>query len=541
MAIDRPAVAAEAANLFTETFDYQENRYAGSFIYWAIFQSMFGVMDFCRARVGDYGVVVYLFAMMLIQQVSSVEKLKTVFKSEFGKLVGINQLWSRTVLWGLIHGVCDLNVSAAMLEDYFMKQARDGNVLLTWLYLDGHFVPWYGASKIHKGFYTQRGMMMPGQTEMYVHDQKGQIVYCETQEGQGDTKEMMHRMSKQWSSFLDNPPLIVADRAAWGVSHFLSMKGFWYVTWEKFSAASELAGMAADCFGDSFVVHKIAYRTHEERKVYSDDKGHSIEMRRIVIWNTKTDWRGACVTPVEVSEETNVVATAMLGRWGCSENSFKYMKDRFPMHYDPVINTSQSSLHQDIVNPERKQLQKELTALKRALKTCKQDLGSLSITTNKDGSLRKSSKREQLLQNREDLKVKIAATSLQVKACPERAVITEEDDDFKKLDKEGRNLWNLAQTMVWNSRKKLIAEFEQFLPNPRDLIPVLEAITASRGWIKSTDLELIVCLEPLETPRFKMAQEKLCQALNDKKSRLNNCGKLLVFKVGMNLLDVQKI
>ncbi len=211
------------------------------------------------------------------------------------------------------------------------------------------------------------------------------------------------------------------------------------------------------------------------------------------------------------------------------------------MHYDPVINASQGSLRQDVANPDRKQLQKELAELKRALKTCKQDLGSLSISTNKDGSLRKSGKREQLLQNREDLKIKIAAKSLQVKACPERAVITEEDDDFKKQDTEGRNLWNLAQTMVWNSRKKLIAEFEQFLPNPRDLIPVLEAITASRGWIKSTDQKRIVCLEPLETPRFKMAQEKLYQALTDKKTRLNNCGKRLVFKVNTNPLDVQKL
>jgi len=537
--IERPIVAEEAANLFTATFDYQENRYAGGFIYWVIFQGVFGLMDFCRAKIGDYAVVIYLFVMMLIQRIPSVEQLKVVFKSEFGNLLGINQLWSRPVLWELIHGVCELQVSAAMLEEYFMKQAREGAVLLAWLYLDGHFVPWYGQAKIHKGFYTQRDLMMPGQTEMYVHDQQGQIVYCEVQEGQGDIKEMMRRMSEQWSAFLAQPPLIVVDRAAWGVAHFLSMTGYWYVTWEKYGDAAGLATLLADCFGQPFIVHDIAYRAYEERKVYSDDKGNAIEMRRIVIWNTHSDWRGACVAPVAVSEKTDVLATAMLGRWGCSENTFKHMSARFPMHYNPVVDASQNSPRQEVANPEHAHLKKELADLKRALKKCKQELGSLPVTLNKDGSLRQSGKRERLLQERVDLQTQIEAKSAQVNACPERVTISAEEEYFKALDTEGRNLWNLAQAIVWNSRKKLLAEFEQILPNPRDLIPVLEAITTGRGWIKSTEREVIIRLEPLEIPRFRATQERLCQVLTDKQARLGNCNKILILETGLNPLDVQ--
>lgn len=98
---------------------------------------------------------------------------------------------------------------------------------------------------------------------------------------------------------------------------------------------------------------------------------------------------------------------------------------------------------------------------------------------------------------------------------------------IKKLDKEGKNLWDLAESLVWNSRKKLIGIFKEYLPNHRDLIPVLEAITSCRGWIKSTRESIEVRLESLDIPRFKAAQIQLCRALNEKNIRLNNRKRLL--------------
>ena len=91
----------------------------------------------------------------------------------------------------------------------------------------------------------------------------------------------------------------------------------------------------------------------------------------------------------------------------------------------------------------------------------------------------------------------------------------------------------MAETLVWNSRKKLIQMFEQFLPNPRDMLPVLEAITNSQGWVKSTKEAVEVRLEPLDVPRFKAAQIQLCRALNEKNIRLKN-GKRLLYDVGEN-------
>lgn len=521
------------ANLFEDSYDFRENRYAGSFVYWAIFQHVFNLMGLCDTILRHYSIVIYLFAMMLINDIASIEQLKTIFRREFGNLIGIKQLLSKPNTWKLIHNLCHLERSRQLIEDFFHFQAKKSLVALYWLYIDGHFVPYYGKERIHSGFYTQRDQMMPGQTEMYVHDCQGQIVYFEIQEGKGDLKEMMRRMSEKWSAYIgDTPPLIIADREAWGVENFLQMRGYRFVTWEKFSKAEELSSIADDKFGAEFQVNSKMYQVFEDKKTYRDDKGNSIELRRVIIWNKKTNKRVACVCQDE-QEDAITIATAILGRWGSSENSFKHMGSRFNMHYNPVVDTSTQSESQDIVNPKFKQIKKEISRLRKLLAKCERQLARLPITQKKDGSLRKSNKREKLQKELKELKNKIAAKREELSNCPERVDINEVKPDatFKVLSTEGKNLWNLTEALVWNSRKKLVQLFRNYLPNERDLIPVLDAITKSRGWIRSTKEVIEIRLEPLETKRFEAAQIQLCRYFNEKEIRLAN-GKRLLYDVG---------
>lgn len=523
---------AKLPEFFGETYDFRENRYAGSFIYWGIFQNVFNAMGLFRQIIGHYAFVVYLFAMMMINGFSSIEQLKTVYKQEFGNLTGIKQLLSKPNIWKLIHNLCRLGKSRQLIEKFFHKQAQNSLVALYWVYIDGHFVPYYGKDKVHSGFYTQRGQAMPGQTEMFVHDCRGRIVYFEIQEGKGDLKAMMRQMSEKWKGYIGNtPPLIIADREAWGVAHFLSLAGYRFVTWEKFSDSKELQTIADESFSEEFFVNNKTYRAFEDEKTYRDDKKNHITLRRIVIWNQNTNRRVACVCQDD-QESTISIATAMLGRWGCSENAFKHMGTQLDMHYNPQKDTSSNSAEQSIVNPQLKELKDNKAKLKKNLAKTEQRLEKVPLTKNKDGSLRKSEKRDGLIKNVARLKAEIIETEEKIANCPERIDINEiTGKHFKVIAVEGKNYWNLAETLFWNSRKKLIEIFRGFLSNERDLLPVLDAITQSRGWIKSTKEAMVIRLEPLETSRFKAAQIQLCRYLNEQEIRLEN-GKRLLYDVG---------
>jgi hypothetical protein len=210
------------------------------------------------------------------------------------------------------------------------------------------------------------------------------------------------------------------------------------------------------------------------------------------------------------------------------------------MHYNPVVDASKESDDQEIANPDYKNIKKEVKQLKNELAKCGAELGRIPVTTKKDGSVRKSKKRDRLEQKRVEVKEKLAATEQKAKSCPERVKLDElkPGKKFKVLDTEGKNLWNLAETLVWNSRKELVEMFGKFLQNPRDLIPVLDATTKSRGWVRSTKEAVEVRLDPLDTPRFKAAQIQLCRTFNEKNIRLKN-GKRLLYDVGEN--PIQKM
>jgi hypothetical protein len=524
-------VDSQPSDIFNEEFDFEENRYAGSFVYWGIIQHYFNFMSFCETHLLNSSIVVYMFVMMLINNIESIEQLKTIFKREFGKIIGIKRLFSKPIVWEKIYELCGLKRSKAFIEAFFDRQVKRSLVALSWLYIDGHFIPYYGKARVHHGYYTQRDQTMPGQTQMYVHDGHGRVVYFETQDGKGDLKEMMRRMSERWSSFLGGEhPLIIADRESWGVEHFIAMKDYRFVTWEKFSKAEEMALIPEESFGAVFLVNDIEYQALEDLKEYRGDS-NAVTLRRIIIWNKKSNRRVACVTRQEEKEDTISIASAMLGRWGASENSFKHMADRFNMHYNPVKDASRESDRQDMPNPDYKSMKKALAVSKKELAKCERTLGKLPISKKKDGSLRHSKRREALIEKQKMLKAKILELSAKMKDCPERVEIKEEDDKFREIEIEGKNYWDLAQGLAWNSRKKLITIFGEFLPNQRDLIPVLDAVTRSRGWIRSTASEVEIVLEPLEIPRFQVAQNQLCQKLNEMGIKLHN-GKRLLYAVG---------
>ena len=78
--------------------------------------------------------------------------------------------------------------------------------------------------------------------------------------------------------------------------------------------------------------------------------------------------------------------------------------------------------------------------------------------------------------------------------------------------------------------KYLSKLLEEYLPDKRDLLPVLDAITSSKGKVKITKDAVIVVLEALESEQSYQAQLQLCRKLNQMNVRFSN-QKILYFDV----------
>lgn len=529
-----------AKELYSEEFDYQENRYSGGMLYLAILIHRFNFLKQLSVMVEGYLWVPLLFVMMQINKIASIEQLKTVFREEFGKIIGLKRLAHLEKVRENIGELVNLKQSTQVLGKFFKIQIIKGIVSVWRIFLDGHFVPYTGKGKVHKAYCTQRDMMMPGQTEFYSHDSTGNIVYFDIQEGKGDIVESLRQISSQITSYNNNiPPLVVVDRELWGVDKFLSLSDCRFVTWEKYCDKEALKTLPDSSFSEELTLNGKIYKLFEIPKTYRGNQGKSIELRRIISRNITSGETFAIVTNDKI-ENTKTIADSMLNRWGCSENGFKHLGTRMNMHYNPLLKIEEESDQQQIDNPAYIALKKKMKSKKTQLSKIQKELGKKQPKQKKDGTPRKSPARERLIKQREELEYEINQLQQEIAVSTPRIDIRQTDSKtYKMIDKEAKKWWNIAEMIFCNSRKNLARQLFNYLPDQRDLLPVLDAITNSKGWIKSTRELLIVRLEPLETPRFKDAQIQLCRHLNNQKIYLPN-GKLLQYDVGDNPYDVQK-
>jgi transposase len=531
---------ANANELYIELNDYQENRYSGSMLYLAILISKFDLLKQLSPLVGNYIWVPLMFVMMQVNKILSVEQFKTAYRKEFGQIIGLKTLPHlakvREDIWGLVL----LKKASQGMSKFFRIQIIKGIVSIWRIFLDGHLVPYSGKEKIHKAHSTQRDLMMPGQTEFFGHDSSGNIVYFDIQEGKGDMIESLRQISSLITTYnKDLPPLVVVDRELWGVENFLSIKKLRFVTWEKNCDKAQLAKLDTDMFCGHLKLNNKKYIFFEEKKTYQSINKKSIELRRVISRNTDTGETFAIVTN-DTIETTEVIVDSMLNRWGCSENGFKHLGTRTNMHYNPVWKIELESEHQEITNPEYIALKKELKRKKGELSKIQKELGKKELKFNKDGTHRKSAVREKNINKRETVGEEIKQINIKIAECHKRIDIRQTDSRaFKTIDNESKKWWNISEMIFWNSRKQLAKLLFSYLPDNRDLLPVLDAITSSKGWIKNTKNTITVKLEPMEIPRFRDAQIQLCRHLNNEKIKMPN-GKLLQYDVGDNPFSVKK-
>ena len=536
----------DAPENFNQPHDWQKSRYAGGLIFSTILEKNW---NFTAVFAGVYGKLVNVFlllAQMLIHGIKSVEQLKAVNSRELGVVCGLERAPSRTTFSTWLHAAAEKAQALVLIKQFFVNQIKAGLVSCYILYADGNFIPYSGKARVHKGYFTQRRLAMPGQTNIFFHDATGRIVYFQLAEGNGDLRQAIEEISAEVKNHFQEEiaPLVVSDRGSWGVEHFDRMSPHRLLTWEKHTNVAAIQALPAGWFSEPIIVNDHRYRFYEfpEKQTYwNDDKTISVALRRIVIWNVDSNRRPVCVSN-DTLEDSVFLGQAMLGRWGNSENGFKYMAERFNPHYIPLLQATEESKNQEIDNPIYKELETQKQHINRSLQKNANHLATLAEAYNHDGSVRANSKRQRLLGERTTLESKLAALAEKFQTTPARTTLAEAThgkETFKVIAREGKNLFDLVQAMVWNARRTLIDMLRNHYHDERDVVNLLDHISRCHGWIKSTPEAVHVRLEPLDRPRYRAAQKELCASLNNLQARLPN-GKILKFSVGTAPTSVQK-
>ena len=492
---------------FNGLHDWKFTRFAGIFLYLIVLISKHQWLKLVMGYFGSAYKIFLVFLLMAARNIKSIEQLKNIHQKEAGLILGLKKLPSKKGIWQWFYAVCNMRHSISLCGAFFKQQCRCGLVGVWLWFTDGHLLPYTGHQKVHSGFNTQRKMMMPGQTNMVTCDISGRIVDFQIQGGKGDLKNHIVELKKNWAQELTEIPIMVFDREGYGAPFFkiLIKNEIPFVTWEKNVDSKYLKALDDDRFTESFKMNKKKYCIFEGEKIFKlkqNGTTESFALRKIYLWN-QTSNRRTCGLAWDACRSISTLqcAQAVLSRWGASENTFKHLYDRHPFHYHPGFKTDDSE-KQHIANPAIKSIEKEIRGVRKALDKKHKKNSKAKDVFNQDGSRRENSLKTRLEAEISKLEAEYAKLLNEKKQLPEKVDVSTLEDytSFKKIDNEGKNLFDFVTASVWNARKEMTDWLLCHYPNENEYVDLFYAITKCHGWIKSEADRVVVRLEPLQQP-----------------------------------------
>ena len=528
---------------YAEEHEWQRTRYAGTFVYLITLIIQNQWLWLIMRYFGNMYKIGMIFVLMAAHNIRSIEQLKNIHRREAGVILGIKNLPVRLRVRQWLHEVCQYNTSTQLLAHFFRSQLQRGIVGVGLWFTDGYHLPYTGKKQLHAGYNTQRRMPKPARTNMVTSDSSGRIVDFEIQEGKGDLRSYIVNLAQKWRDDLPHTPVMVFDREGYGAAFFYGLINdrIPFVAWEKYIDIQKLEALDTERFAEEFKFDGKTYRLFESEKEFThtpeNGPAQKFTLRQICIWNITSNRRTcalAGISPELLSAQN--CARAILNRWDASENTFKHLDNRHPLHYQPGFAFIKSE-KQEIANPECKKKKDILARMKKQLNKLYKKFSKSKEVLNKDGSPRENSVHERLKQEIALQEAEIDRLQQESKAIPERIDISNIEDYrcFERISNESKTLFDFATSCVWNARKQMLEWLLPFYENKNEYIDLFYAITYCHGWIKSDKHTVTVRLEPLQLPSRRAAQEQFCRKLTSLNA-ITPAGKSLVIGVEPSLL-----
>ena len=537
---DRSRKVAAEQQPFSQNHAWEATRYAGLFLYWIALIARWNWLHLIMGHFGEAWRIFAVFLLMGGRNIRSIEQLKHVRKREAGRVLGLGRLPSKTIVWEWFYEAVRSGLARTLLKDYFRHQIRSGLIGLWIWFTDGHLLPYTGKEKVHYSYNTQRRMPVPGRTSQVTCDATGRIVDFVIEEGKGEMKQQILDVVEQWLPELPARPIAVFDREGYDSGFFSKLVKAEqpFVTWDKNVDAKRLESIPHERFTRPFQFNGKHYRVLEEEKSfrYAENKEapeHTFTLRHLVIWNCTSNRRTTGLAyNGAITLSTEEATRGILSRWGASENTFKHIQNRHPLHYHPGFKWVESE-RQEIANPQIKEKSHLLARLGKTFDRLLRKLTKTPESKNKDGTPRHNSRRQRLENDIEQQQALIEQVRKEKQELPEKIDVSKLTDyrSFKQIDNEGKYLFDFVTTAVWNVRKQMTEWLRECYEQENDLVDLFYAITDCHGWIQCTDGEVRVRLEPLQQAKRRSAQEYLCRKLTSFGAQ-TPMGKRLVVEVG---------
>ena len=453
--------------------------------------------------------------LMALLRIKRPEHLKEVSPPDLGRVLGLDRAPEMKTLRGKLKQLAAQGKGLEFMRLLAHIRANEHANDLAYLYIDGHVRVYNGQKRISKAYVMQRRLAMPGTTDYWVNDQRGQPLLVITAEANEGLSKMLPPVLAEVRGVIGDQRVTVAfDRGGWNTKLFKVMvkDGNWDIlTYRK--------GSTQRVSRKSFGPHTIQIDGREGRHELSEKNVRigGLKLRQITVLG-KHNHQTHIVTSKEDVPAIEI-AYRMFERWG-QENYFKYMKEEFALDALVEYGVEAAEPTRMVPNPERKAIDKELAAAKADLAKLEREFGAAAFANKED---QRRTMRGFKIANggsigkplREALD-KVRTIEERRKSIPTRVTVTEAlKDSPVRLRTETKRLSDTFKMVAYQSETALLDLLRPHYRRTEDEGRTLIATALqSAAELELRDGELRVTLAAQSSPHRTRAIAGLCEELN---------------------------
>jgi hypothetical protein len=397
------------------------------------------------------------------------------------------------------------------------------------LYVDGHFLPYYGETAILGNYSTQKRLVIPGREYFWVHDENGMPVYATISDGYRKMRfylERVHRDLRWIYEARRQELLLIFDRGGYskgfcvGISDEVRFicwrtdartipKG---VSWKRVEVLRE-GNEWAEPRGERFQAweKKVEFSEGNKRRVFRE------------VWIRK----GRKVSPAVTNDAQmplGEVVRKLLRRWGAQENGFKklkahgvdkihsYLKEPYSEEYlyQSGLEQREEGIRREVDNPLLRQLDKKIKVVKRKIER-QRDVSERAQRAGNEAALTKS-KGKLLYLNRRIRQLKETKGKLPAKVLLHQII---QQKGIERIKSEKKLFFDWLKMAAMWSRKRILDIVKPYYGDLRDVEKFVDSILQSRTYVRITDGVMHVEFPNQHSQRKQEALQRLCEKLNE--------------------------
>jgi transposase len=451
---------------------------------------------------------------MALLRIGRPEALKEHVPTELGLLLGLDRAPEVKTLRRKLQRLAERRRAEQFGAELARLRAARLGAVLGFLYVDGHVRVYHGKHRLPYAHVARMRLSMPGTTDYWVNDRRGDPLFVVTAPANAGLVRMLPDLLQRCRPLVGKRrTTVVFDRGGYSPKLFLAIReaGFDLLTYHKgpFPPIDEQQFHRCQQRIDG---RAVDYWLHDQEVLLLDGQ---LRLRQV------TRLKDGHQTPILTSRfdlTSAQVAYRMFERWR-QENFFKYMRQEFLLDALVDYQVEPDDPERLVPNPERKQLDRQITEVRSQLARLAQDYGSAALTNPESqrptmrgfkiahGALAKEIR---TLQQRLDALLAHRATAaLRIPAgqATKAAVL--------KLAPERKRLTDLIKMVAYQTESDLLATIRPHYARADDEGRTLvQNILAGTGDIEVTATELRIRLAPLSSPHRTRVLAALCEELD---------------------------